>query len=73
MYKTLTKQIQELELKKKSAKSTADIQKTIERYETERQKIRNMFPENFFEDEYWIAKDGETESINALLFTHNFL
>jgi hypothetical protein len=52
MYKTLTKQIQELELKKKSAKNTADIQKTIEKYETERQKIRNMFPENFFEDEY---------------------
>lgn len=42
LYKTLTKKIEELD-------SESDKDK-IERYEEERTKIRNMFPENFLED-----------------------
>ena len=47
MYKTLTKKIHELETKSNFDK---DIQKEIERYESEREKIRKMFPEGFFEN-----------------------
>jgi len=42
MYKTLTKKIEELD-------SETDKDK-IKRYEDERTKIRNMFPENFFDN-----------------------
>ncbi|MCV0411433.1 hypothetical protein [Nitrosarchaeum sp.] len=42
MYKTLTKKIEELD-------SETDKDK-IKRYENERTKIRNMFPENFFDN-----------------------
>jgi len=42
LYKTLTKKIEELD-------SESDKDK-IKRYEDERTKIRNMFPENFFDN-----------------------
>lgn len=42
MYKTLTKKIEELD-------SETDKDK-IKRYEDERAKIRDMFPENFFDN-----------------------
>lgn len=42
MYKTLTKKIAQLD-------SETDKDK-IKRYENERTKIRNMFPENFFDN-----------------------
>jgi len=42
LYKTLTKKIEELD-------SESDKDK-IKRYEDERAKIRNMFPENFFDN-----------------------
>lgn len=42
LYKTLTKKIAELD-------SESDKDK-IKRFEEERTKIRNMFPENFFDD-----------------------
>lgn len=41
MYKTLTKKIAQLD-------SESDKEK-IQRYEEERTKIKNMFPENFFD------------------------
>lgn len=42
LYKTLTKKIEKLD-------SETDKDK-IKRYEDERTKIRNMFPENFFDN-----------------------
>lgn len=52
MYKILTKKIYDLELKIKSVplEEITDIQKSIENFELERQKIKKMFPENFFEN-----------------------
>ena len=52
MYKTLTKKIKDLELKIKSAslEESTDIQKKIKNFKQERQKIKKMFPENFFEN-----------------------
>ena len=41
MYKTLTKKISELDSKSEQDK--------IKKYEAERTKIKNMFPENFFD------------------------
>ncbi len=52
MYKTLTKKILGLkDEKEKLQNSEAEkIQNQIEKYELERTKISNMFPENFFND-----------------------
>ena len=52
MYKTLTKKIRDLESKIKSASSeeSIDIQKNIKNFKLEKQKIKKMFPENFFEN-----------------------
>ncbi len=52
MYKTLTKKILDLkDEKEKLQNSEAEkIQNQIEKYELERTKIINMFPENFFND-----------------------
>ena len=51
MYKTLGKKIQDLQLKIKTVHSDDinDIQESIKNFEQERKKIREMFPENFFE------------------------
>ncbi len=52
MYKTLTKKI--LDLKGEKAKlqnsELEKMQNKIKKYELERTKIMNMFPENFFND-----------------------
>ena len=52
MYKTLSKKITEFEEKRKLANQQENqkIQRMIKNYELEREKIRGMFPENFFED-----------------------
>jgi len=47
MYKTLSKQIKELEKRKESTK---EIQLKIQNYQTELDKIRKMFPDNFFDE-----------------------
>jgi prefoldin subunit 5 len=52
MYKTLNKKIQELKNKKEQTqeKPTLDeIQSKIEQYQKEMNKIKSIFPENFFE------------------------
>ncbi len=52
MYKTLSKQIKELE-KRKDNTQESEIQKiqlTIQRYQTELNKIKKMFPDNFFDE-----------------------
>ena len=46
MYKTLSKQIKELEKRKDSK----EIQLQIQNYQTELNKIRKMFPDNFFDE-----------------------
>ncbi len=50
MYKTLTKKILDLKDEKEKLQNSEveKIQNKIEKYELERTKITNMFPENFF-------------------------
>ena len=50
MYKTLTKKIEDLKDKTTKSKDSQTIQNKIKEYESERTKIMNMFPENFFDD-----------------------
>ena len=49
MYKTLTKKIEDLKDKTTKSKDSQTIQNKIKEYESERTKIMNMFPENFFD------------------------
>ena len=52
MYKTLSKQIKELEERKKDTQESEieAIQLKIKSYQTELDKIRKMFPDNFFDE-----------------------
>ena len=52
MYKTLGNKIDELEKVKQNAKENEikEIQEKIKKYQREMSKIKEMFPENFFED-----------------------
>ena len=52
MYKTLSKRIKELEVSIKNAQKTEveKIQSKIQNYQTELNKIKKMFPDNFFEE-----------------------
>ena len=51
MYKTLKKQINELEKQKEPTKIESDENKLkIQDYEKELEKIRKMFPENHFDE-----------------------
>ena len=55
MYKTLNKKIQDLKYKKTQTqdKSTInEIQLNIERYQKEIDKIKSIFPENFFDQDF---------------------
>ena len=55
MYKTLNKKIQDLKYKKTQTqdKSTInEIQLNIERYQKEIDKIKSIFPENFFDEDF---------------------
>ena len=52
MYKTLSKRIEDLEQKLKQTNEIVEIQKKIKKYKIERQKIKEMFPEHFFEKLY---------------------
>ncbi len=52
MYKTLSKQIKEL-TKRKEIAQESEIQKTqlkIQSYQVELNKIKKMFPDNFFDE-----------------------
>jgi len=50
MYKTLSKQIKELEKREETSQEseTEEIQLKIQSYQTELNKIKKMFPDNFF-------------------------
>ena len=52
MYKTLIKQIKVLEEARKNTtgKEREEIQSKISNYQTEIEKIKKIFPENFFEE-----------------------
>ena len=52
MYKTLSKQIKELEKRKENTRESEiqKIQLKIQRYQTELNKIKKMFPDNFFDE-----------------------
>jgi hypothetical protein len=52
MYKTLSKQIKELEKRKEGTQESEieKIQLEIQRYQTELNKIKKMFPDNFFDE-----------------------
>jgi hypothetical protein len=52
MYKTLTKKISDLNDEKTKVQNSEleKIQSKIKKYELERTRITNMFPENFFDD-----------------------
>ena len=51
MYKILSKQIKALEKRKEKAqeKEIKEIELKIQNYQTELNKIKKMFPDNFFE------------------------
>jgi hypothetical protein len=52
MCKTLSKQIKELEKRKETCQEseTEEIQLKIQSYQTELNKIKKMFPDNFFDE-----------------------
>jgi len=51
MYKTLSKQIKELKERKASTQeSEIEKQSKIQSYQTELNKIKKMFPDNFFDE-----------------------
>ncbi len=52
MYKTLSKQIKELEKRKENIQESEieKIQLKIQSYQTELNKIKKMFPDNFFDE-----------------------
>jgi len=52
MYKTLSKQIQELKKRKASTQESEikKIQSKIQSYQAELNKIKKMFPDNFFDE-----------------------
>ncbi len=51
MYKTLSKQIKELKKRKETSQEneTDEIQLKIQSYQSELNKIKKMFPDNFFD------------------------
>ncbi len=52
MYKTLSKQIEELKKRKKNVQGSEieKIQLKIQSYQIELNKIKKMFPDNFFDE-----------------------
>ena len=49
MYKTLSKQITELEKQKENSQNKNKIEQKIQRYQKELDRIREMFPDNYFD------------------------
>jgi hypothetical protein len=52
MYKTINKKIQDLKIKKSQIQDNTtiyEIQSNIEKYQKEIDRIKSLFPENFFE------------------------
>ena len=50
MYRTISNQIKILQEQKNSQKDNAELEFKIKKYQEELEKIKKMFPENFFEN-----------------------
>ena len=49
MYKTLSRQIVELEKQKENSQDATAIEQKIQTYQKELDRIREMFPDNYFD------------------------
>ena len=50
MYRTISNQIKSLQIQKENSQNITEIDSRIKKYQEELEKIRKMFPDNFFED-----------------------
>ncbi|MFB5632503.1 MAG: hypothetical protein ACE5Q9_04150 [Nitrosopumilus sp.] len=50
MYKTISNQIKSLQEQKKSQENNDELDSKIKKYQEELDKIKKMFPDNFFEN-----------------------
>lgn len=50
MYRTISNQIKSLQKQKENSQDIAEIDSKITKYQEELDRIKKMFPDNFFED-----------------------
>ena len=50
IYRTISNQIKILQEQKNSQKDNAELESKIKKYQQELEKIKKMFPDNFFEN-----------------------
>lgn len=50
MYRTISNQIKSLEKRKQDSQNTSEIDSKIKKYQKELDRIKKMFPNNFFEN-----------------------
>lgn len=50
MYRTISNQIKSLEKQKQDSQNTTEIDSKIKKYQEELNRIKKMFPDNFFEN-----------------------
>ena len=50
MYRTISNQIKSLEKQQPDSQDTAEIDSKIKKYQEELDRIKKMFPDNFFEN-----------------------
>ena len=50
MYRTITNQIKSLEKQKECTQNSSEINSKIKKYQDELDRIKKMFPDNFFEN-----------------------
>jgi len=50
MYRTISNQIKSLEKQKQDSQDTTEIDSKIKKYQEELDRIKKMFPDNFFEN-----------------------
>lgn len=50
MYRTISNQIKSLEKQKQDSQNTTEIDSKIKKYQNELDRIKKMFPNNFFEN-----------------------
>ena len=50
MYRTISNQIKSLEKQKQDSQNTTEINSKIKKYQNELDRIKKMFPNNFFEN-----------------------
>lgn len=50
MYRTISNQIKSLQKQKQDSQDTSEIDSKIKKYQEELDRIKKMFPDNFFEN-----------------------